>query len=284
MAGGPILLVAVVLSSLFLGLLKSPPIGAILIPAGVVFAFGLIDDLKDLKPRWKLLGQVIGAGLLILLGVQVRLFTQDWLNYLITMIWMIGVTNAFNFVDSMDGLAVGLAGIASAFFMFVTIESQQELLSNFSMIMIGACLGTFYFNSRPAFIFLGDSGSQLVGFTLAALGIAYNPMGYLPLASWYIPILLLGIPIFDTTLVVISRLRRGKPVYQGALDHTYHRLVARGVSPIRAVLTMHMAGLIIGCLAFIALPQPPWLANTIFGLVLVVGAALIFYLDYRYGA
>jgi UDP-GlcNAc:undecaprenyl-phosphate GlcNAc-1-phosphate transferase len=283
LAGGTVLLASVILACTLQGTLLVFPIGAVLLPAGIVYLFGLWDDWKDLAPRWKMLGQVIASVLMIVLGVQVRLFTQDWLNYLVTVVWMVGITNSFNFVDSMDGLALGLGGVAAAFFMFVTIESQQDQLSLFSMILVGVSLGTFYYNSKPAYFFLGDSGAQFIGFVLAAVGIAYNPLGYSRLASWYVPILLLGIPIFDTTLVVFSRLRRKKPIYQGALDHTYHRLVARGIDPIRAVLTMHMAAIILGCLAFVSLPQLPLVANGIFGGVLVIGAAIIFYLDYQYG-
>ena len=284
LAGGSIILASVGLVSLLCGAFKEPLVGSMLLPACLVYLFGLWDDWKAIRPRLKLLGQVAASILLILLGVQVRLFTQEWLNYLVTVFWVVGITNAFNFVDSMDGLAVGLAGIAAAFFMFVTIESQQSALSLFSMILVGVCLGVFYSNSKPARFFLGDSGSQLIGFLLAAVGIAYNPLGYSRLASWYVPILLLGIPIFDTTLVVFSRLRRRKPVYVASLDHTYHRLVARGIDSIRAVLTMHLAAVALGCLAFIALPQSPMAANLIFSSVLVSGAALIFYLDYHYGA
>jgi UDP-GlcNAc:undecaprenyl-phosphate GlcNAc-1-phosphate transferase len=128
-------------------------------------------------------------------------------------------------------------------------------------------------------LFLGDSGSQFLGFVLAALGIAYNPIGFSPLASWYVPILLVGVPIFDAALVIFSRLRRGKPVYQAALDHTYHRLVALGMSSNRAVLTMHTAALILGSLAFLALDQRPAIANGIFAAVVLAGVAGVLFLD-----
>jgi UDP-GlcNAc:undecaprenyl-phosphate GlcNAc-1-phosphate transferase len=115
----------------------------------------------------------------------------------------------------------------------------------------------------------------------ASLGIAYNPLGFSRLASWYVPILLVGIPIFDTTLVVISRLRRGKPVYLAARDHTFHRLLGIGMSSNRAVLTMHTVALLLGCLAFIALDLPPLAANGIFGAILVIGIAAVILLDHK---
>ena len=113
------------------------------------------DDYKNLRPVWKILGQLIAAIVLILLGVQIQLFQQNWLNIALTLFWIVGVSNAYNFVDSMDGLAIGLASLAAAFFMLITIESQQSLISLFSTILLGAGLGVFYYNAPPAKIFPG---------------------------------------------------------------------------------------------------------------------------------
>ena len=150
-----------------------------------------------------------------------------------------------------------------------------------SAILLGACIGCFYYNASPARFFLGDSGSQFLGFLLAGLAIAYNPPGYEQLASWYIPILLMGVPIFDITLVVYSRLRHKRPVYKAARDHTYHRLVLLGFSSNRAVLSMHISALLLGCLAFIALGLTPLLANLVFAGVLSVGIAALIYLEIK---
>jgi UDP-GlcNAc:undecaprenyl-phosphate GlcNAc-1-phosphate transferase len=277
--GGLILIVSIVLVSIASGNLGNEPVRAIILPALIIFAFGLWDDLKNLRPIWKFTGQILATLLLLALGVQVQLFAQNWLNIALTIFWMIGIVNAYNFVDSMDGLAIGLAGLASAFFLLITLESLQPQLSLFSTILLGACLGVFYYNALPARIFLGDSGAQLLGFILGALAIVYNPVGFSRLSSWYVPILLMGVPIFDTTLVVLSRLRRGKPVYQAGRDHTYHRLVNLGFSPNRAVVSMHMAALLLGSLAFVALELQPWLGNTIFFSVLLTGSILLVILD-----
>ena len=279
--GGVIIVITLLAVGFLTKNLLQPPIQAIMISSLVVFAFGLWDDLNSLKPIWKFVGQLIATIMLIYLGVQVQLFQQNWLNLALTVFWMVGVTNAYNFVDSMDGLAVGLAALTSAFFLLITLASQQDQISIFSTIMLGACLGVFYYNAPPARIFLGDSGAQLLGFILGALAIVYNPIGFSRLASWYIPILLMGVPIFDATLVVLSRLRRGKPVYQAGLDHTYHRLVKLGFSSNRAVLTMHLAALLLGSLAFVALELQPWLGNTIFIVVLLIGISIIIVLDSR---
>ena len=277
--GGLVLLFTLVVVGLIHGILTLPAIKPILLPALIVFLFGLWDDIKGISPFWKLLGQVLAAVLLILSGVQVLLFTQAWINYAITLFWIVGITNAYNFVDSMDGLVVGLGGIAAAFFMLVTLDANQQALSYFSAILLGSSIGIFYLNSHPAKYFMGDSGSQLMGFLLASLGIAYNPVGFERFASWYVPILLMAVPIFDTVLIVFSRLRRKNPVFKGANDHTYHRLVSFGISSNRSVLTMQITALLLGTLAFIALTLQPIYANLIFGAVVFVGIILVLYLD-----
>lgn len=278
-AGGLIFFATVLVIGWFYQALQ-PEVLQILLPALVVLAFGLWDDLRGLSPLWKFMGQLLAGLLLIASGVQVLLFTQPWLNYLVTLLWVVGITNAYNFVDSMDGLVVGLGGLAAAFFMLVTFDAGQQNLSIFSALLLGTCIGAYYFNTQPARYFMGDSGSQFLGFLLAALGIAYNPVGFLPSASWYVPILLMGVPIFDTVLIVFSRLRRGKPVYRGAHDHTYHRLIKLGINPNRAVVTMQTAALLLGTLAFIALTFQPLLANLVFGGILLLGSALVIFLDF----
>jgi UDP-GlcNAc:undecaprenyl-phosphate/decaprenyl-phosphate GlcNAc-1-phosphate transferase len=280
LVGGLVIFLTVLLGGLFQGAFRLPVIGSLILPAAIVFIFGLWDDLRGLSAPWKLVGQLIAATLMILLGIQIRLFDQlPWLNLLITYLWMIGITNAFNFVDSMDGLATGLGILAAGFFMLVTYDSEQIGLSLFSAILVGACMGSFYYTASPAKFFLGDSGAQFLGFILAGLAIEYSPLGFLRTQSWFVPILLVGVPIFDTSLVVVSRLRRRKPVYRAGLDHTYHRLVKLGLNSNRAVLTMHFVAILLGCLAFIALSLPPMVANTIFLTVVVFGIALLFYLD-----
>jgi UDP-GlcNAc:undecaprenyl-phosphate GlcNAc-1-phosphate transferase len=128
-------------------------------------------------------------------------------------------------------------------------------------------------------LFLGDSGAQLLGFTLAALALSYNPPNLVQASSWFVPILFFSIPIFDTTLVTVSRLRRNLPIYKANRDHTYHRLAALGMSPQLSVLSMHLAAILIDCLAFVALSLPPLWANTLFGLILLSGFFAILWLD-----
>ncbi len=148
-----------------------------------------------------------------------------------------------------------------------------------SSIILGGCVGVFLFNAHPALYFLGDSGAQFLGFFLAALAVAYAPVGYTPLTSWFIPILLVGVPIFDTTLVVYSRLRRRLPIYQASLDHTFHRLIRLGISPNRAILSMHLCALILDCVAFVLLQANPVIANGVVFLLGILAVVSILYLD-----
>lgn len=265
-----------------IGLLRTNPdaglIRSILLASVVIFIFGLWDDIYRLSPTWKIVGQLIGTAILISQGIHIRMLGNlVVLNIALTLFWVVGITNAFNFVDSMDGLAAGLSAIASAFFMLVTIDAGQSSLSNLSAILLGSSIGIQFFNSLPARTFLGDSGSQYLGFILAAVGIAYTPPGLPQPSSWFVPILLLSVPIFDTGLVVISRLHQKRPFYQAGLDHTYHRLVNLGLPPSRAVMAMHLSGILCGCLAFIALPMHPLWANLIFAVVVLIGLFIFFW-------
>jgi UDP-GlcNAc:undecaprenyl-phosphate GlcNAc-1-phosphate transferase len=279
-AGGSVMAVVIISLNLLSGNVQMGAIRAILLASMIIFLFGLWDDAHRLSPQWKLVGQILATIILISQGVQIRMLgSMTLLNLVLTFVWVIGITNAFNLVDSMDGLVVGLAAIASAFFMLVTVDAGQTSLSLLSAILLGSSIGMMYFNALPARTFLGDSGAQFLGFVLAALAIAYTPPGLPQPSSWFVPILLLSVPIFDTSLVTISRLKQRKAVYQAGLDHTYHRLVNLGLPPSRAVLTMHLSAIVSGCLAFMALPLAPLWANAVFVLALLAGLLLLFWLE-----
>jgi len=293
-AGGAALLLTVLCSGWVLGVFKHPDLRATLIAALPVFFFGLWDDFKPISPPLKLAGQIFAAGLLISLGTSIQVFetiaevffftsgdVYQYLDWLVTVLWVVGMTNAFNFVDSMDGLAIGIGGMAASFFMLVALDSGQFWLAQYSAILVGACLGLYFFNAYPAILFLGDSGAQLLGFLLAVLAILYAPQDADQASSWFVPIILLSIPIFDASLVVISRLRRGRPIYTAALDHTYHRLLRLGLHSNRAVLVLHVVSMALGCLAFICLVQPPLIANLIFFSLFALGILTLGFLDQR---
>lgn len=277
-AGGLVIFAAVFLVNLWGGNLQDPETLSILLGSIIIMIFGLWDDARGLSASWKLTGQFLAAALLIWQGVYIRMLLQPVPNIAVTLLWIAGITNAFNLVDSMDGLAAGLAAIASAFFLFVTIDAGQLHLTFLSATLLGACIGLFYFNTTPARTFLGDSGAQFLGFMLATLAMAYTPPGLPQPSSWFVPILLLFVPIFDTALVSFTRLQRGIPIYKAGQDHIYHRLVQVGNSPAQAVTVMHVAAILSGCLAFIALQQPPLLANAIFALTMLSGLIALVWL------
>jgi UDP-GlcNAc:undecaprenyl-phosphate GlcNAc-1-phosphate transferase len=149
------------------------------------------------------------------------------------------------------------------------------VLSQFSALIFGVCISLYLYNMTPARFFLGDSGAQVLGFMLAAIGILYNPPNLPQGSTWFMPILLLGIPIFDTTLVVVSRLRRHKPIFQADLAHTYHRLVRLGLTPGQAVLSVQIAAILLCNAAFLAMSLTPKAANVLFVCILLAGAAVI---------
>jgi UDP-GlcNAc:undecaprenyl-phosphate GlcNAc-1-phosphate transferase len=279
--GGLVVGAAILIAYLVLRPSINREVLGILLGGVVVMIWGALDDRFRLAPYQKLAGQLLAMVILVLFDVQVRITRTDWLDLLITMIWIVGLTNAFNLVDSMDGLAIGLSGIAAAFFMLVTIDASQPVLATLSAAVLGAAAGAFYFNVFPARMFLGDSGSQLLGFVLAAIGIAYIPgqAGLPQGVSWFTPILVLGVPIFDTSLVVMSRLRRREPIFHAHQDHTYHRLVALGLDSTRSVIAMQLVAIMLGLIAFIALDASVIGANLIFGTIVLGGFVLIFILE-----
>jgi UDP-GlcNAc:undecaprenyl-phosphate GlcNAc-1-phosphate transferase len=294
MAGGIILVLAALISGSLFGFWYTPIVAASFVAGLAVFAFGLWDDFRAIRPTLKLLGQILAALILIRWGVFVQIFESPeffinitssvarWLDIFITLIWLVGMTNAFNFIDSMDGLAVGIGGVAAGFFMLVTLDANQPDLAKFSAALVAICMGIYFFNARPARLFLGDAGAQVLGFWLAALAIAYRPQNVNQMSSWFTTILLLGVPIFDMTLVVVSRLRHKRPIYSSARDHTYHRLRNFGVDPNRVVLLLHIVAVILGSLAIIGLYQPPLIANLIFGVVVLSGLAIIIFLESKF--
>ncbi len=265
------------------------PILSLLIAAAIIFLFGLLDDAKGLSAPEKFTGQITASIFLIASGLSIHFFRNFSGTYLnmnistaldwgITIFWVVGISNSFNLVDSMDGLSIGIAEIAFAFFMGMAVVTQHSLLASFCAVCLGICIGLFYFNKTPAFLFLGDSGAQTLGVIIAAVAIICSPNT--PSTScWFAPIMVLGVPIFDTTLVVVSRIRRRKPVFKAECNHTFHRLVALGIDPNRAVATIHLVSLALSFLAFLALFMTQWLVYIVFGLVACTGIVALVYLE-----
>jgi UDP-GlcNAc:undecaprenyl-phosphate GlcNAc-1-phosphate transferase len=168
----------------------------------------------------------------------------------LTVVWVVGITAAFNILDHMDGLDAGIAAIASAFFLLFAVLSGQLLMAPLAAAVLGASLGFLRWNFNPAKIFMGDGGALLLGFLLATLGVMLRVPSLPAETAWMVPVLILGVPIFDTTLVTISRIRRGLlPFASPGKDHTAHRLAALGLGQRGAVLVMYAGGIGFGLLA-----------------------------------
>jgi UDP-GlcNAc:undecaprenyl-phosphate GlcNAc-1-phosphate transferase len=231
--------------------LEGPVIG-VLAGAGLLVAFGLVDDRRAISPRAKLLVQILAAGIAVSFGIRTTFLPFEALNTAFTLFWIVGITNAFNLLDNMNGLAAGVAAIAGATFAILASRYQQlgpEQLPAAVMgaALAGACLGFLPFNFPRGRIFMGDAGSLVVGFVLAsvaAIGSWKSPT--LP-TSIGIPVLVLAYPIFDTTLVTLLRWRDGRPITEGGKDHSSHRLVRLGLGETEAVLLIYLFSL---CHAF----------------------------------
>jgi len=223
---------------------------SILVGATFVSFLGVWDDHHGLRPLFKLAGQVLAAGILIMSGIQVGFLHHPVLNLATTLLWVVGITNALNLLDNMDGLSGGVATVACIFFLLLAVMSGQYLVSSLAAALLGACLGFLYYNLNPASIFMGDTGSLFIGFILAALGIKLRFPDNVAFVTWMIPVVVLGLPIFDTVLVVISRLRRGlNPLTSPGKDHVSHRLVAMGATQREAVLVLYLVCCALGVVA-----------------------------------
>jgi UDP-GlcNAc:undecaprenyl-phosphate GlcNAc-1-phosphate transferase len=200
--------------------------------ASFLFLIGLIDDVLHIKPYQKLIGQVMGAAIVVNYGLILPWTRSHAANIVVTIFWLVLITNAINLLDNMDGLATGIAAIAAGFLAFNFAAANQTLEATILATFTAALLGFLVYNSHPASIFMGDGGSMFIGFFLASAALVHVSGGrsrsFIPVLL--VPILVLFIPIFDTALVTVLRKLAGRPASQGGRDHTSHRLVALGLT------------------------------------------------------
>ena len=208
----------------------------------LVFALGVFDDIKGTIYWVKLPGHLAAALILIISGTRVGLIPQIWLSVPLSILWIMVLTNSFNLLDNTDGLSAGIAFIVSLGLSFFFLLEGTPLLALLSLALAGSCLGFLRYNFHPAKIFMGDCGSTFLGYILAGITL---------MGSWHhssslvfalvTPLVLLGVPLFDTTLVFVDRLLHGKFVTQGGKDHASHRLLLLGFSPGKATLFLYLA-------------------------------------------
>src|SRR5580698_9541927 len=233
-------------------------IAGILSGATLLAVVGFLDDGKLLHHQVKLfIGMPVAALMLIATGTHAQLFsnfvpgiTGSVLDGCFTVLWVVGITASFSILDHMDGLCAGIAAVAAAFFTFSAYMNGQKAVQTLAAATLGAALGFLRWNFNPAKIFMGDGGAMFLGFLMATLGLKIRLDGAPFPAGWLVPVLILGIPIFDTTMVSISRARRGLlPFTSPGKDHTAHRLSNLGLGHRGAVLVMYLLAGLLGTIA-----------------------------------
>lgn len=282
LGGAAILLGAIIAVLLLYRGDPEPTVIGVLLATTVVALTGLLDDYRPL-PAWaKLAGQFAGFLILIAFGIHVRLPLPTWINYAITLVWLLGITNAINFLDNMDGLTAGIAAVTSSFILLFALINNQYLVSALSAALLGACLGFLRYNFPPARIFMGDVGSHFLGFLLAVMGIQLRFPQNSNFVTWMVPVFLFGLPIFDMTLVVVSRLRRGLSPNTAGRDHTSHRLVLMGFSPREAVLILYLVSGILGMMALYITQATVIEGYLVGGIVAALALAAVVWLERKW--
>jgi UDP-GlcNAc:undecaprenyl-phosphate GlcNAc-1-phosphate transferase len=254
----------------------------LLIPAILLGLIGLVDDLKKLAPWPRFIAQnavaLAIAGILIATNTLGSPSGNIFLDLLITILWIVGVTNSINFFDNVDGGASGTIAISSIFLSLLAFQGGQFFIAALAAVLGGTTIGFLLWNRPPARIYMGDAGALFLGLLIATLLIRFDPNPIYLSASFAIPVLILAIPILDTTVAVISRLRRGISPFQGGQDHLSHRLMRVGLNKRQAVLSLWLMSLFF-CLIAIAISNAPYSAER---LITILSAALWFILFFLF--
>lgn len=242
--------------------------------AVVLAAMGLWDDLRPI-PGWVKAVVILPLAVaLYAAGVRADPFGTWQLNFLLTVGWVAGIVNAFNFLDNMDGLTAGVSAIAAAFFAVLAAGSEQVVVGALAAAVAGCALGFLWYNRPPARIFMGDMGSHFLGWLLAAVALELE-FENLKRVAFFVPIAILGVPIFDTALIVTSRIRRGLSPMQAGLDHTSHRLVRKGISRTTVVALHYLVAAVCGALGVVIAYARPLTGYIVIGCVIGVGLMLV---------
>jgi UDP-GlcNAc:undecaprenyl-phosphate/decaprenyl-phosphate GlcNAc-1-phosphate transferase len=237
----------------------------------LLFVTGLIDDFRRLRPHTKLVVQILAACVLVFGGVRIETPWLAAVSIPLTVLWVVGITNAFNLLDNMDGLSSGTAVIAAAFLFAFSVSVGHLDVAVLCLALGGAALGFLIYNFNPARIFMGDSGSMYLGFTLSGITL----LGTHEMASdvffvLLVPAAMMGLPIMDTTLVTIVRALEGRPLSQGGRDHLSHRLVAVGLTERQSVLVLYVLAASFGSLGLIARSAGVWLSLLMAGVYFII--------------
>jgi len=229
--------------------LPGEPVVGVLAGLAAMFLVGLVDDFVDLSPGWKLVGQILAAGVAFSAGVRIDFVGSPFgggglmllgvLSLPVTLFWMVGFANVVNLIDGLDGLAAGITAIAAVSLLVLAEESNQELASVMAAALVGACIGFLRYNFNPASIFMGDSGALFLGFALACIALL-GVMKSVAAITLVVPLLIIGVPVFDTFSAIVRRRRHGRPIQEADRGHIHHRLLGRGFSQRQTVLIIYI--------------------------------------------
>jgi UDP-GlcNAc:undecaprenyl-phosphate GlcNAc-1-phosphate transferase len=244
-------------------------------PAILMSIVGLYDDVKSASAQSRFMIQtsvaILASIYLNQLGYSVSITSHNLLNFFISIFWLVGITNALNFFDNLDGGAAGVSFIAAITLFLLALKGEQFLIAFFSVALSGSILGFLFWNKNPAKIYLGDSGALFIGLLLGLALLQFEPAVENMIASALIPPLILAMPIIDTTVVVISRLHRGVSIFKGGRDHLSHRLIFRGFSRKESALLLWILSLFFGVLGLLVnfMPTSLEIASSLFGLFMM---------------
>ena len=245
-----------------IGVTPNAQLLGMLVGVFIIVGMGIVDDIKQLGPKVKFLFQILAAIAVVWIsGDKISVITNpfssgesaviaDFIAYPLTIIWIVGITNAINFIDGLDGLAAGVSSISYLSLMFIAILQGEEQIAMIIAILAGSTLGFLPYNFNPAKIFMGDTGSTFLGFTLGVISIQGYMKTYAAI-SIAIPILVLGLPLFDTTFAILRRFVQGKSIMAPDRGHLHHRLIDMGFSQKQSVVTMYAVSGALGLAAIV---------------------------------
>ena len=258
MGGLAIFLGFIITILFFVGINKT--IIGLLLSTTLIVIVGIVDDIKPLDAKIKFVFQIIAAIMIVISGIKIKAVTNPFspdgitslemygISTFITIIWIVGVTNAINFIDGLDGLAAGVSSIAAVFLIFIAFINGRTTEVILTCALAGATLGFLPYNFNPAKIFMGDTGSTFLGFTLATISIQGSMKQYAAIAV-LVPIIVLGIPIFDTAFAILRRIFSGKAPWEADRGHLHHRLIDAGYSQRQTVLLLYTLSTLLGVVA-----------------------------------
>ncbi len=252
----------------------------------LMFLVGVIDDVIDIKPGQKLAGQVLAAGIVIYSGVGISFVGNPFggglillgvLSIPLTLLWIVGFANVINLIDGLDGLAAGVTAIAAVSLLVLAQQSNQPVSAVLAAALLGACVGFLRFNFNPASIFMGDSGSLFLGFTLAVISLL-GVMKSVAAITLVVPLLIIGVPVFDTFSAIVRRRRFGRPIQEADKGHIHHRLLGRGFNQRQTVLIIYAWSVALAVGGYAMRWAPPWLRLATFVILAALSGLMAYWL------